>query len=204
MRSFKSLSLAALSAVALTASATLANAADVNDGGVIQSEPIYSSPLIGWTGFYAGGNIGGAFDETEDVEFFDADELVGGFHLGYNWQLSSNIVISLEGDVNFLDDVEYLSSIRGRLGYSFGPALAYATGGAAFIGFDDEIFGDESETGYVVGGGMEYKVRDNWSVGGEALFYGFDDPDGLGADPEFWTLQARLTYHVGSVYEALK
>ncbi|HKJ60711.1 MAG TPA: outer membrane beta-barrel protein [Hyphomicrobiales bacterium] len=192
---------AALSALALVASVSFANAADVYEGdGSIKDEPGYETPYIGWTGFYIGGNIGGIFDETDGVDLFDDDAIfAGGIHLGYNKQLSDRFVVGLEGDVSFLDDdnTDYLSTVRARLGWSRGPMLAYITGGAAFFEFDDGVINDV-DTGYVAGAGLEYKIKDNWSVGGEALYYGFEDS--TGADPEFWTARARLTYHLGSRY----
>jgi outer membrane immunogenic protein len=186
---------AALSALALVASVSFAKAADVYDGGGLKDEPGYATPYIGWAGFYVGANIGGVFDETDIAVFDDDAVFAGGFHVGYNWQLSDRFVAGLEGDMSFLDDddTDYLSSIRARLGWSRGPMLAYLTGGAAFLEIDDAVFSDV-DTGYVVGGGLEYKLRDNWSIGGEALYYGFEDTVD---DPEFWTARARLTYHLG-------
>jgi outer membrane immunogenic protein len=179
------------------ASASHANAADVYEGGSIKDEPVYSTPYIGWSGFYVGGNIGAAFDVTDDENVF-GDEAVftGGGHLGYNWQLSDRFLVGLEGDLGFVDDDEtdYLGTIRARLGLTRGPMLAYVTGGAAFIEFDDV----DTDTGYVVGAGLEYKLQDNWSIGGEGLYYGFENPnDADDDDLEFWTARARLTYHFG-------
>ncbi len=198
MRHAKLKFLAAAGGFMLAASLAPAQAADVYEGGSLKDEPVYSTPYIGWTGFYIGGNLGGAWDNTDDFELFDDTVLTGGFHAGYNWELSSRFVLGLEGDIAFMDDIDYLSTIRARLGYSTGPALVYVTGGAAFIGFDDDVFGDESETGWVLGGGIDYKLRDNWSLGGEALYYSFDDPVGGLEDPDFWVARARLTYHIGS------
>lgn len=189
---------AALGALAFAASASSASAADVYEGESLKDEPSYETPYIGWTGFYIGGHIGGAFDATDAEDLF-GDEAIfaGGGHLGYNWQLSDRFLVGLEGDLDYLDDddTEYLATIRGRLGLTRGPMLAYLTGGAAFIEFDD----GSPDPGYVVGGGLEYKLRDNWSIGGEALYYGFED-DGADDDLEFWTARARLTYHIGGRY----
>lgn len=148
------------------------------------------APSITWTGFYIGANIGAAWDDSDDIEIIDDATLIGGGHLGYNWQGPSNFVVGLEGDIEFLEDVDYLATIRGRLGYSFGPTLAYVTGGAAFIDFGD--FDDE---GWVAGLGVEHKIRDNVSFGVEGLYYGFEDD--FGDDANFWAARARLTYHFG-------
>ncbi|MBX2805945.1 MAG: outer membrane beta-barrel protein [Hyphomicrobiales bacterium] len=183
----------ALSALALVASVSFAKAADVYEGGSIKDEPVYSTPYIGWTGFYVGGHLGGVFDESDILD--EEEVFAGGFQLGYNRQLSERFVIGLEGDMSFLDDeeAEYLSSIRARLGWSNGPVLAYLTGGVGFLEFDDE----DIDPGFAVGGGIDYKIQDNWSVGAEALYYNFEDPDDADEDFELWTARARLTYHIG-------
>ena len=124
----------------------------------------------------------------------DDTSWLAGIHLGYNWQRANGLVLGLEGDVSFADDIDYLASFRGRLGYAAGSTLFYATGGVAFIGLDDK-FGDDSATGWVAGLGVEHKLRDNLSVGLEGLYYAFDDLNTFDDDVAFWTVRARLTYH---------
>jgi outer membrane immunogenic protein len=196
----KSLSFGLLGAAALMTAATAANAADVYDkGGSLKDGPADYIAPVAWTGFYVGANVGAAFDNSDDSDDEDTFFAAGG-HLGFNWQGPSNVVLGLEGDLGFLnaDDVDYLATIRGRLGYAAGPALLYATGGVAFIGLDEENF-----TGYVVGGGLDYKIKENWTAGVEGLYYDFTE-DGDDDDATFFTARARLTYHFGHRYDALK
>ena len=197
MKHLKYLSFGLVSAAALMVAAPAAKAADVYDGGgsIKDVGPVDYTPPLAWTGFYLGGNIGGAWDDEDDGD--DDTAFTGGVHAGYNWQGPSNLVVGLEADVGFLDDVDYLSSIRGRLGYGAGPALIYATGGVAFVGLDDDDDDDVDDTGWVLGGGLDYKLRDNWSLGGEGLYYSFDGDEG---DADFWVARARLTYHFGGRY----
>ena len=197
MTSLKHISLGLVSALALGA-ALPANAADIyRDGGSIKDTgPLDYAPSITWTGFYIGGHVGAAFSDNKDVEIVDDAAFLAGAHLGYNWQGPRNMVIGIEGDVSFLDDIDYLASIRGRLGYSFGPTLAYVTGGAAFMGFEEDLGGDDSDTGWVAGLGLEHKLRENVSIGAEGLYYGFENDD-FGDDNNFWAARARLTYHFG-------
>lgn len=197
MTSLTHISLGLVSALALGA-ALPAHAADIyRDGGSIKDTgPVDYAPSITWTGFYIGGHVGAAFSDNEDVEIVDDAAFLAGAHLGYNWQGPRNLVIGIEGDVSFLDDIDYLASIRGRVGYSFGPTLAYVTGGAAFMGFDEDLGGDDSDTGWVAGLGLEHKLRENVSIGAEALYYGFENDD-FGDDNNFWAARARLTYHFG-------
>jgi outer membrane immunogenic protein len=133
----------------------------------------------------------------------------GGFQAGYNWQMAPNWILGLEGDINYVDvsrstglvqivtlppgtlstqstRVDWLSTIRGRLGYSFGNLMIYGTGGLAMAHEDStnstqaplggganafEI-GNASDVrfGYSVGGGVEYALNHNWSVKAEYLY----------------------------------
>lgn len=197
----------ALLGAALLAGASVlsaANAADVYERGSYKDAPVAYAPALGWTGFYLGANVGAAFNDN-DVEIAGEDDddtvLIGGLHVGYNWQKPSNVVLGIEADVNFADDIDYLATIRGRLGYAAGPTLFYATGGVAFIGFDDAFSDDDSETGWTAGLGLEHKLRENVSLGVEGLYYDFGDND-FGGDTDFWTLRARLTYHFGGGYDS--
>ncbi|WP_125461645.1 MULTISPECIES: outer membrane beta-barrel protein [Rhodomicrobium] len=151
---------------------------------------------------------------------------LAGVHVGYNWQLS-NIVLGVEGDISALggkrdvedqgfklaeQDDKWLASIRGRLGYAAGPLLIYGTGGVAFLNGeltypDGTKPFDDSVTGWVAGGGVEYKLDGNWSLGVEGLYYAFDDEateigDGgirfdRDYDRDFWTVRARVSYQFG-------
>jgi opacity protein-like surface antigen len=89
--------------------------------------------------------------------------------------------------------IDWMGTVRGRLGYLFTPTLlAYATGGLAYggahattthtLGFSDStptIFptiggtGRYSNTrvGWTAGGGIEWMFMPNWSLKAEALYY---------------------------------
>lgn len=92
-------------------------------------------------------------------------------------------------------DTNWLATVRGRLGWSMSSLLLYVTGGVAFTdlhvstAFNDAAsstnnnlapfnatgFGSESKTkaGYVVGGGLEWALTQNWSIRGEYLYVDF-------------------------------
>jgi outer membrane immunogenic protein len=145
----------------------------------------------------------------------NANGPVFGGQLGYNYQ-AGNWVFGVEGDVDganirsnqggaitltplgvvgsgFLNvKQEWLASIRGRLGYTWGPGMIYVTGGGAWTGvqanggttvastipggsFIETATFSQSQTlsGWVAGAGYEWMIAPNWALRGEYLYYGF-------------------------------
>jgi outer membrane immunogenic protein len=186
-----------------------------------------------WSGFYVGGHLGAALDQRAfSIQDLSAaqdlflpspaeDQILIGVHGGYNWQVQQ-IVLGVEGDVSFSNDANYLASIRGRLGFApWDQWLLYGTAGAAFIDLDEPfaivIASQDSSpftrnrnaSGFVVGGGAEYRVLPNTSLGAEGLFYDFGSsstllstPIEVGGEPfvfkddlNFWVVRGRLTYY---------
>jgi len=206
--SLKTLSGLGLLSTAALAAALPSQAADIyrgERGSIKDTGPVNYAPPITWTGFYIGGNVGAAWPQ-DDLEILDNDAaLIGGAHAGFNWQGPSSWVIGVEGDANFADGVDYLASVRGRLGYAFGRSLLFGTGGVAFAGFNEADL--EEETGWVAGGGIETKVRDNLSLGLEALYYDFDDASTvLGEENSIdaLTVRGRITVHMNGAREPLR
>ncbi len=85
---------------------------------------------------------------------------------------------------NFRSDIDFLGTVRGRLGVTYDRALFYATGGLAYGDTKHSVTmfgptgnvqfaGDRSETkvGYAVGAGLEYALYRNLSVKAEYLYY---------------------------------
>ncbi|MDX6806594.1 outer membrane protein [Terrihabitans rhizophilus] len=153
-----------------------------------------------WSGMYVGIHGGWNWNETGEDGFFgetESDGFVIGGQAGYNWQMN-NIVFGLEFDGSYVDNSDdvadpdgdgvalgfgieqnYLVSARGRLGFAFDRFLVYGTGGAAFTGLDFE-FADGGEDdanyfGWVAGGGVEFALTQNVTLGVEYLHYEFGD-----------------------------
>lgn len=192
-----------LSTVALAALAGTAFAADLPSRN---APPVYAPPPIPvftWTGVYVGGQIGYEFGKDSN-NFYpsstSASGVIGGAHIGYNYQLTNNLVAGLEGDVegtstkattvypafNGVYNEGTLGSLRGRVGYAFDRALFYATGGVAVGGITDNYKGSagvstHTRIGYTIGGGVEYAIDHNWSVRAE---YRYTD---LGHSTDFYT-----------------
>jgi outer membrane immunogenic protein len=223
-KTLKILNTALLAGTFLIGASVAASAADVYQRGSLKDPaPVEYIPAITWTGFYFGGHLGVAFngdggrfeyfDDVDVVDFDDNDNddtsFLGGLHVGYNWQKDGGWVFGIEGDVSFADDIDYLASIRARLGYAWGSTLVYATGGAAFLGVEDFFGDDDTLNGWVAGVGIEHKFTQNVSFGLEGLYYNFGDGDTYDFDEgtyfedekDFWAVRARLTYHMGPRYE---
>ncbi len=115
---------------------------------------------------------------------------VGGGQIGYNWQ-SGSIVYGLEADIQYVDaggsvawgpytwwanngddDGAYLGTVRARLGYAMDRVLIYITGGLAYGGLNSNpLTGNStSNTGWTIGGGVEYAFTNNWTVRLEGLY----------------------------------
>ena len=90
--------------------------------------------------------------------------------------------------------LDWVSSLRGRLGFLVTPSLlAYATGGGAWArigysaramctavgcaggGYFANAAVSSTETGYTVGGGLEWAMTGNWLVRAEYLYYRFNN-----------------------------
>lgn len=168
-------------------------------------EPAASPVFVdrsGWSGFYAGGQLGYA-DVDGDVAGGDTVDGYGGtygVHAGYNWGFGNWVVgteleydwadIDLDGGP---DGIDSIARLKLRAGYDLGQALLYATAGPAYA--NAEIGGsDFSDTGWFAGVGMGYQVTDQWVVGGELLAHEFDDFDGTGVDVNATTAALRASY----------
>jgi len=221
------------------------------------AKPVYRNdpqpavaPAYSWTGFYVGGDVGGAWTTNTatwtplplgpfpPIANFGINAIsggnggsgfLGGLHAGYNWQFAPALVAGLEGDWSWTkagsaftqpwttfgtgaatpagdltgmsSKLDWLSSLRGRLGYLVLPnLLAYATGGVAWAKIDyaaNAINGgggstytpstafSSTATGYVVGGGLEWAMTNHWLIRGEYLFYSFGSQGALVSNVNF-------------------
>jgi outer membrane immunogenic protein len=180
----------------------------------------YPSPGFGAPAVVGAGLAG--FGQTPTYNSLNSSGVLGGVYAGYNWQWSS-VVVGIEGDVSALNrnvantqissatfpgvpvpdfnmtataSNDWLASLRGRIGFTTGPALFYATGGAAWtktsysasaLGFNNppnitalagaaaSTAWSDSRTGFAVGAGVEAKLpgNPNWVFRAEYLYYQF-------------------------------
>jgi outer membrane immunogenic protein len=221
---------AGLLGLALTSTFALsANATDMYRGSLKDAPPppVYvAAPL--WNGFYIG--VNGGYGEDANNGPLSPSGGFGGGQIGFNWQGlfgASPWVLGIEADLqgsgisdsysepglSVESSLNWFGTVRGRLGYAVGPTLIYATGGFAYG--DVELKATDgvttasiskTQTGYVVGGGVEYKFNPAWSVKAEYQYINLDASDWgtvpLNLNPytdrsEVNTFRVGLNYAVG-------
>jgi len=73
----------------------------------------------------------------------------------------------------------WLSTVRGRAGYAFGGVLPYVTGGLAVGDLQASAPGlpgaTNTNTGWTVGGGIEFALPGNWTAKAEYLHVDLGD-----------------------------
>ncbi len=171
---------------------------------------------------------------------------LGGVQLGYNFQgAGSPLVFGVETDIQastilgqggdtagntYKSRLEALGTVRGRAGYAMDRALVYVTGGLAYGSVDNEagITGGNATyannpntiaTGYVLGGGVEYKVKRDLSLKVEYQYVNLGKNDlvdvsntsysasangGTVRDDAFNTVRVGLNYFPFATREPLK
>ena len=160
---------------------------------------------------------------------------IGGFQMGYQHFLPSRLMLGLEADGSFpnVDDLsqtmsyratgtgtatenlEFLASLRGRLGYDLGGWTPFVTGGIAWASTRhsriDLTTGNEDANpsnirlGYVLGAGVDYRLKSNWSARAEYLYTnlslgGFlfgSSPARFNSQYDLHRVRVGLNYHFG-------
>ena len=141
-------------------------------GNTLQSGVLAFSNTSGNEGFVGGGQIGYNYQFTPGsgvVVGIEADAQYADFGRQRNRfsAIGSNGAAIVPGTLIFnpngLSGLDYFGTVRGRLGYAFDRTLFYATGGFAYGAGGGRQFGsgvssDDFQTGYAVGGGIEYAL----------------------------------------------
>ena len=185
-----------LTAASVFALATAANAADMYkpSAGGYKDVPYVG---VNWGGVYVGANGGSAADPQD---WRSSGGFFGG-QIGYNVQ-RGNIVFGVETDLQAPTESDtggfYFGTVRGRVGYAIDRALVYGTGGFAYAGADCSGC---SIDGWVLGGGVEYKLAPSWSVKGEYQRIELSDHD-LTATAD--TFRVGVNFFDGGGYDPLK
>ena len=147
-----------------------------------------------WDGLFIGAFAGAGWGTVTDEDgYFVAPgtetDLSGwqvGVNAGFNVTVSEAIVAGIVGDIAWTDlngdvdadssySVDWIGSVRGRLGFDGGAFLPYVTAGVAFANttVTDAAFEDtQTHLGWTVGAGVEFAVADNVSLD---LLYRYTD-----------------------------
>jgi outer membrane immunogenic protein len=128
------------------------------------------------------------------------------------------------------NDLDWFGTVRGRLGYAMDATLLYFTGGLAFGGVHDTLSvtptagststasKSDTETGFVLGGGVEHLFSPRWSAKIEYQYIDLGDDKlsatagsggnkaeaTLDAEHKYHTVRVGLNYHFDRGYEPLK
>ena len=153
----------------------------------------------------------------------DAKGALGGVQLGYNFQIGG-FVLGAEGDYSLADvrfsvaspfitggyislKNDYFATLAGRVGYAIDRFLVYGKGGVAWTrdrwnvsnGVGGTANGNFNRTGFVVGGGAEYAIWNDFSVKAEynylefkSITEGLTTSGGLTAAPANVALKTHL------------
>jgi len=169
----------------------LAIAADLPQKPVYKAPIMSPVPVYNWTGFYVGGNIGGAWGNVDATDVTTGATVspnnsgfAGGFQVGYDYQMGPWVIglrnvfdgtsisngatisdprVGFSGTVN--SKVRWFDALTARAGYLVQPnVLLYAQGGAAWTDWSiNAINGNGTQVGEISGGN-----RTGWTVGGGA------------------------------------
>jgi outer membrane immunogenic protein len=168
-------------------SATVSLVALAGLAGPAHAQNFFNGPPVNWSGPYVGveGGYGWGSSHHDDATGFNSGSfstdggLVGGT-VGYNWQ-TGPFVFGAEGDMSWADmggatggggacsgatpycstRLSDLGTVRGRLGYSLGQIMPYATGGLAF----GDLHGGEGDIPANGGSGTGSRYRIGWAAG---------------------------------------
>jgi outer membrane immunogenic protein len=140
-----------------------------NSGNVTVADPVLGAYSIGigtHSGFVGGGQLGYNFQSGAFVYGLETDIQYANIGGSVNWGPYGFLGIS-SGNSG-----QYFGTVRARAGYAMDRTLLYLTGGFAYGGLNSSPFGGNatSNTGYALGGGVEYAITNNWTAKVEALY----------------------------------
>ncbi len=190
-----------MASVALIALGTgIAGAADMP----LKAPPPPLPPPFSWTGFYIGGNVGGAWVGDNSVTDTDLGlnfggnnndgRFIGGGTVGFNYQFN-NFVFGVEGDFDWAannnnsatvvlpagtfqvtNGTPWVTTVAARFGVAFDRWLVYGKAGGGWVGSNNFTVtnlnngnsftggSNNSDGGWLVGGGVEWAFYSNWSA----------------------------------------
>jgi outer membrane immunogenic protein len=171
----------------------------------VRAPIMMAPPVYNWTGFYVGGNIGGAWETGTITDSLVGASLsntrsgfIGGGQVGYNWQIWPQFMLGVEWMFDGTDissnttgallsaseRVDWMSSVAARFGYAANNWLFYGKAGGGWVrdsatltalGTGVSVNASDTHSGWVVGAGIEYGFLPNWTVRVEYDHFGLSD-----------------------------
>lgn len=198
----------------------LASAAMLISGVAFAADPVVIEPIpalapvpavVDWTGLYVGLNGGYAwgdydFDYDPPDVGDDADGWLLGAEIGANYQWNW-LVVGAEVDLAWADidgsascpnpafdcetEIDWFSTVRGRLGVAAGRFHVFGTGGLAMGGVEAQTVSlaggaippsgtpengeDKTAVGWTAGAGAEVMFGNRWTAKADWLYYDLGD-----------------------------
>ena len=202
-------------ALALAASA-VAGTAFAGNATPAPTEPVIVAPVapvqsFSWEGGYVGGQLGYAFSSfnlnSNSLSDFDENNVIGGINAGYLWALGNGWYLGPEFQYDWTDlsvrdassgqtaSFDGIARLKLVAGYELGNGLLYGSAGFAYADFNSAgSVLDIDKNSYVVGLGYDYRVGENWTVGGEYMYHTFDGAGSAGGDIDLNTVHLKATY----------
>jgi outer membrane immunogenic protein len=165
---------------------------------------------VSWTPNLTAFPVDGTAIAAASANRLTSNSVTGGAQAGYNWQ-AGNFLAGLEGDISFMNNnatfattvpslsesaqMNWLVTVRPRIGYVWDNWLFYATGGWAFgkVTFTDAVVSvlpalglvpigttfQRDKSGYAAGAGVEYGIAGGWSAKLEYLYVNLGSVNGF-------------------------
>lgn len=199
---------------------------------LIVEEPIYEAAVTAahdWNGAYVGVFGGYGWGDAEWGTGWDLTVPLDGWLLGgtvgANFQ-SDSFVFGVEGDLAWSDiggvtecpnvvfdcttDINWLGTLRGRVGFAADAALIYATAGVAIAGVENAddntanvappFVSSNTYVGWTAGAGVEFAVSDNMTVKAEYLYVDLGEQTITAADMDVGSdSTVSITAHTAKV-----
>lgn len=162
----------------------------------------------------------------------------GGVQTGYEHYFPSRLMLGIELDASFADyldpnqvlsyratgtgtateQLEYLATLRGRVGYDMGGWTPFLSGGIAWASTrfsridlttgNEDAHSSNIRTGYTLGGGLDYRLDPRWSARAEYLYtnlgltgFLFGAPARYDSQYDLHQFRVGLNYKFGEVEE---
>jgi outer membrane immunogenic protein len=159
------------------------------DTGAATALPATANATLSSSGVVVGGQLGCMYQEGVWVWGAEGDFQYTGLNAGRS-AISAPVTSVgspplVPGQITETFDSRWLSTVRGRLGYTTGPVLIYGTGGVAIadVNYADQVCFPTAVTstcntassgvirvGWTAGGGIEWELATLWTVKVEYLY----------------------------------